>query len=387
MMNVITVVLMLVTAEITVRAAVRSYYGYETVGHTVLVPKDWEAIRSYYLKYVDLEQRGLSLAISDPVLGWTLRPNSHDPSGQYWSSAEGLRAPRENVSFATHPGQMEIDLVGDSYTFGEEVEYEETYGYYLEQLLGSQARVLNFGVPGYGMGQIFLRYVRDVRVWKPKIVILGFISHDLKRTLWAYPFLGDLRWDLPFAKPRFLLREKELVNIAESLPTPKDIFTRARISELPLIELQPEYQKGEWVKRFYHVSYLCRFLEAWVSQMNDSRAITSDESVLSINAELLKAFVRSVEQEGSIPLVVFFPTGTDLTKAEAANSLGRQVLKRAGIDYVDPTRCLLEVDSVDRFRPLLHYTAKGNAAVAKCVHEAVNAILAQPPSGSEISAI
>lgn len=389
-MNVITVVLMLIAAEITVRAAVRSYYGYEAVGHVILVPKDWEAIRRYYLKYADLELRGLSLNMHDPILGWTIRPNGQDSSGQYWSSAEGLRAPRENVSFVKHTGQTGIALVGDSYTFGEEVGYQETYGYYLEQLLGSQARVLNFGVPGYGMGQMFLRYEKDVRVWKPKIVILGFISHDVKRTLWAYPFLGDIRWDLPFSKPRFILSEGEsegeLVKIVEPLPAPEDIFTRVRISELPLIELQPEYRKGEWVKQFYHVSYLCRFLEAWVSHMNDSRAFTSDESLLAINAEILKAFVRSVEQEGSIPLVVFFPSGTDLTKAEVGNSLGRRVLERAGIDYVDPTPCLLEVDSVDQFRPLLHYTAQGNAAVAKCVYEAVKAILAQLPSGSEISA-
>ncbi|MDF0650250.1 MAG: hypothetical protein P0121_02130 [Nitrospira sp.] len=44
-----------------------------------------------------------------------------------------------------------------------------------------------------------------------------------------------------------------------------------------------------------------------------------------------------------------------------------------------PTTCLLKVDPVDRFRPLLHYTAKGNAAVAKCVYEAVKDSLAQPP--------
>jgi hypothetical protein len=332
-MNLITVLLILVTGEIAVRLSVRMYFGYEALGTMVLKAKDWEAIRRYYLKYADLEQGGLSIYMYDPVLGWTIRPNSRSADGLYWSSSEGLRAPGESVSFARHTEEMDIALVGDSFTFGEEVGYEEAYGYYLEQMLGSQARVLNFGVPGYGIGQMFLRYEKDVRAWKPKIVILGFISHDVKRTLWVYPFLGDIRWKNPFPKPRFTLRERKLVNIAESLPTPKDIFTRTLIYEVPLIEFQKEYRPSDWEERFYHVSYLVRLFESWASRLHDTSAIVSEEGI-QINAELLKAFVRSVKQEGSTPLVVFFPTGKELENTGSTRSLGRQVLERAGIDYI-----------------------------------------------------
>jgi hypothetical protein len=382
-MNLVTVVLILVTGEIAVRASVHSYHGYEAIGTLLLKPKNWEAIRGYYLKHVEEVKSGSSFYTFDSNLGWTIRPNSHTSYDglSYWSSAEGLRAPGENVSFPRNTEQTDIALVGDSFTFGEEVGYEETYAHYLQQMLGSQFRVLNFGVPGYGVGQMFLSYKQEVRAWKPRIVILGFISHDVKRTLWVYTFLGDMRWKSPFPNPRFILRDGELVKVTESLPTPEHIFARASISELPQVEFQKEYRPGDWEERFYHVSYLIRLFEAWASRLNDPSATISDESLESINAALLTEFVTAVKQEGSIPLVVFLPVGKELTRPNSTRSLGKQVLERAGIDYVDPTSCLLEVDPADRQQPRLHYTAQGNAAVAKCVYKAVKESLPRVPFG------
>jgi len=48
--------------------------------------------------------------------------------------------------------------VGDSFTFGQEVTYEESWGYLLEKALGSEFQVLNFGVAMYGVDQAYLRY-------------------------------------------------------------------------------------------------------------------------------------------------------------------------------------------------------------------------------------
>lgn len=378
-MNLIAVMLMLVIGEIAVRAAVLSDRGYDLVGTLVLKPNNWEKVKTHYLQYVDREERGTSIHMYDLDLGWTLRPNTRNSEGPSWSSLEGLRASGENVSFAKHAAPLDIALVGDSYTFGQEVQYEEAYGYYLERMLGSQSRVLNFGVPGYGIGQMLVRYEKDVRPWKPKIVILGFISHDVKRTLWVYPFLSSKKWESPFPKARFILREGELVKITESLPTPRHIFTRTSISDIPLIELQKEYWQPDWEERFYHVSYLVRLFESWASRLHDTSDTVAEEDV-ALNAELLRAFIRSVKQEGAIPLVVFFPVGNELQNPSSTKSIGRQVLKVAGIDYVDPTSCLLEVDPEKRFRPLLHYSAEGNAAVAKCVYEAVKDSLAPPAS-------
>jgi hypothetical protein len=376
-MNVVAVVLTVVTAEIAVRAAVHDYYGYEAIGNLILKPKDWNAIKGHYQNLIRERSGDLSYYLFDPLLGWTIGPSRHSADGLYWSSSEGIRAPAEKDSFTKDTEETDIALVGDSYTFGEEGTFEESYGYHLEQMLGPQFRVLNFGVPGYGVDQMFLRYERDIPPWKPKIVILGFISDDVVRTLSIYTFLGNLRWDFPFARPRFILRQGELVSINTPLLTPDTIFSQGSISDLPFLEFQKEYRQDEWEKRFYHYSYLVRLLLSWHSPWTAGREETSEEALLSINAAILKEFVKSATQAGSIPLVLYLPVEGELNRPSSV-SLAKRVLEAAGIAYIDATPCLLEVDPSNRFMSGSHYTSEGNAAIAECllpvVHRAVRQI-------------
>lgn len=366
-MNVITVVLAVVTAEIAVRAVVRSYYGYEAIGTLVLKPKSWDAIKGHYQKLIREKRDDLSYHVYDPLLGWTIGPSRLSANGLYWSSREGIRVPEEKVSIARNTEDVDIALVGDSFAFGEEVAYEESYGYHLEQMLGSPFRILNFGVPGYGLAQMFLRYERDVRPWKPKISIFGFISGDLRRTLWVYPFLGNFRWGNPYSNPRFILTDGELTTLNVPLLNSDTIFSRKSISELPFLEYQKEYHPSEWERRFYHASYLVRLLLSWDSSWPDDRSEVSEEAFSSINMALVKAFITSATQEGSIPLVVYLPVEGELNRPSELPA-ARRVLEEAGIAYVDPTSCLLEVTPSDRFtRHNGHYTSQGNAAIAKCL--------------------
>lgn len=377
-MNIITVVLTVVTAEIAVRAVVRSYYGYEAIGALVLKPKNWDAIKGHYQKLIRKQRGDLSYQVYDPLLGWTVGPSRQSANGLYWSSPEGIRAPNGSSSFSRNAEGVDIALVGDSFTFGEEVTYEESYGYHLEQMLGSPFRVLNFGVPGYGLAQMFLRYERDARPWKSKISIFGFISGDLRRTLWVYPFLGSFRWGNPYSNPRFILTEGELALINTPLLTSDAIFSGESISELPFLEYQKEYHPIEWERHFYHASYLVRLLLSWYSSWPDNRDEISGEALQSINAALLKAFIQSATQDGSIPLVVYLPVEGELDRPSRLPP-AKRVLEEAGIAYVDPTSCLLEVNPSDRFSPHNgHYTSQGNAAIAKCllpvIHQVVTGV-------------
>lgn len=374
-MNLVTVVLILMAGEIVVRAAVRDYFQFEAVGGggLVLKPKSWEETKARYGKLLDQTQSAPSLLVHDDVLGWTVGPNRRGGDGLYWSGSEGLRVPHEGAVIPRQTGQTTIAVVGDSYTFGDEVRYEDTYGHFLDQMLGSQFRVVNFGVPGYGLDQMLLRYQKDVRKWKPKIVVLGFISHDLERTLWVYPFLGNHEWDYPFSSPRFIVRGEELININPSPLPPEDIFAKGLISELPNIEYQQRYKESEWRERFYHASYLGRLFTSLFSPWS-VHPDHSEEALISVNASILKAFVQSVQQDGATPLVVFFPGRGELRKL---GSRGKQVLERAGLAYVDPTPCLLDVDSTKLMLPGRHYSPQGNAAVAKCMQQAINDIVTQ----------
>lgn len=381
--NVVTMILVLITGELTIRASARSSKEGVALGSTVLVPKNWERVARHYRELLDRASGPLSFLAYDDLLGWTVGRNRRSADGLYQSSSEGIRAPHAEVTFAEHAGRTRIALVGDSFTFGNEVPYEGTWGYLLEKALGSEFQVLNFGVSGYGVDQTYLRYEKDARKWNPKIAIFGLISHDILRTATVYPFLTFPDWDIPFSKPRFILRDEDLKRMNVPPLAPEAIFSRGSISELPFLEHDIGFKENDWKKGLYHLSYLARLFVSRFPRWSTENPDVSDEAHVSVNASIVKAFVRSARQSGAIPLVVYFPhNDAKFAGPSSRLPIGKQVLQEARIAYTDLTPCLLELNPADRFVPSgLHYSPQGNAAVANCLRNVVNDALAVPISG------
>lgn len=187
-LNLITLIVGLFVGEVAVRLGVHTSGEGEIFGTTVLKPKSWITVSAEYQKLLEQASTGLTYLEYDEVMGWTVGLDKRSANGLYYSSTEGIRAPQQGVSFAEVTGKTRIALIGDSFTFAEEVRYEDSWGYHLEKALGPEFQVLNFGVEGYGLGQAYLRYEKDVRTWNPTVVIFSFISHDVRRTTWVYPF-------------------------------------------------------------------------------------------------------------------------------------------------------------------------------------------------------
>jgi hypothetical protein len=378
--NVTAMMFVLVTAEIIIRVKSGSSNEGEILLKRVLLPKNWEKVALHHRQLIEQRPGDLSYVVNDDLLGWTIAPNKQSADGMYWSSSEGIRAPHADVTFANLAGKTRIAILGDSFTFGKEVLYEDTWGFLLEQGLGSSFQVLNFGVGGYGVDQAYLRYDKDVRMWKPKIMIYGFMWHAVRRSMMVYPFLS-VNFHFPFSKPRYILRDGELEKINVPALAPENIFSNRSIFDLPFLEYDPGYKQSEWHKEIYHSSYLARL---FVSIFPSWSAITpdvSDEALLSVNTAILKAFVRLAMKSGAIPIVVYFPEEKELTNANWSffTALGKRVLHEADIAYTDITPCILELNPTDRFVPSGgHYSAQGNAAVAQCLRTVVNAALDSP---------
>ena len=136
---------------------------------------------------------------------------------------------------------------------------------------------------------------------------------------------------------------------------------------------------GEW-----HVldwSYLYRLIVSrWrASAGPDLRR--SDERVLELNRAIVRAFVREARADGSVPLVVYFPSDRDFrlrAKDAGWQSLAQATLRSTGLPYTDVTPCLAKENPAQLFGPG-HYSPRGNAAVAACLRPVVEDLLAAAP--------
>lgn len=366
--NAVAVAGILAGGELLVRAlSVPTPAGLSVAG-TVLLPRRWEEVRARNAAVLRRTPAAAAYLVSDTLLGWTVGPSRRSADGRYLSSAEGLRSARAGQRFAADATRPRIALVGDSYTFGLEVPFEDTWGVRLERELGGRAAVLNFGVDGYGVDQAYLRYRRDVRPWRPAIAILGFINHDLYRSLSVYSFITFPAWGFPFGKPRFVLRGDGLALLNVPVPAPEALLAAPSAAALPFIAYDPGYVPEQWEWRLGDGSRLLRFVASrfprWPAATPPGR-----DGLVALNSALTLAFARQARADGTVPIVAYFPSRSDFAGQDRSSAMA--VLARlgaAGVTAVDLTGCVARLGVDVAFLPgRPHYSPAGNAAVARCL--------------------
>ena len=111
----------------------------------------------------------------DPNLGWTNTPGHiMDRGNPMTINAERLRAARV-YGHEKPPGTLRIEVFGDSFAFGMDVGDDDTFAAQLERSL-DHSEVLNFGVLGYGMDQVLLRFRAEGVQFHPDIVVLNYVQ-------------------------------------------------------------------------------------------------------------------------------------------------------------------------------------------------------------------
>jgi len=150
--------------------------------------------------------------IYDSMKGWETKPNIRDlavfDNKFLNSNSIGLRGVEE-YNFNKDHNTKRIMIIGDSFTFGEEVSDNETYSYYLEQLLPN-SEIMNLGVHGYGHDQMLISLRELGHQYNPDFVILGFIEPDTKRNMVNFR---------DYAKPQFKIKKNKLKLTAVPVPT------------------------------------------------------------------------------------------------------------------------------------------------------------------------
>jgi hypothetical protein len=146
-----------------------------------------------------------------PVLGWRFIPNTeHIITGNHWYAREfsakvkinshGFRDLERKIEKKNNT--IRVALLGDSMVAARQLNFEKTAGQLLEKRLnkefgpktGKKYEVLNFGVPGYGVDQMFLNWDRYASKFNPDYVFLYIFEKNYLRTIssnWcARGFLG-----------------------------------------------------------------------------------------------------------------------------------------------------------------------------------------------------
>ena len=150
--------------------------------------------------------------IYDPSKGWISKPNLRDmkvfDNKVLNTNSKGFRGKNE-YSYSKEPDKVRILVLGDSFTFGDEVSDNETYSYHLQEMTPN-AEVINLGVHGYGHDQMLILLKEEGIKYKPDIIILGFLFIDMSRNLLEFR---------DYAKPKFILDNNELKLTGTPVPT------------------------------------------------------------------------------------------------------------------------------------------------------------------------
>jgi hypothetical protein len=154
----------------------------------------------------------------DRELGWVPSPNFTGDGVR--TNSQGIRANSEYAPRAA-PGVRRIELLGDSFTWGERtwhgpIANEETFAALLEQRLDSVESV-NLGVHGWGTDQQLLYLRRLGLSLHPDLVVVDFFELDYERNGSAF---------FAYAKPRFVLENGALRLVDSPVPTREELLAR-----------------------------------------------------------------------------------------------------------------------------------------------------------------
>lgn len=281
---------------------------------------------------------------------------------------------------------------GDSFTYGYEVNDQETWQSILGQKVGQ--RFLNFGVGGYGLDQAILFFEKSGAKLPGKYVFLGLMPGQISRSFNIYRhFLRGQEVGKPLTKPRFDLQNGVLRLI-------KNPITNA--TELGLLK-SPEYIRRleplDWERSHFGSGYppnsfpriRILFNPEFYRQLRGFYQQPPEDVIEELTRKLLVRFKDSACKQGKAPVVVLFPDQGLLKNHSLYQAWGTRLL---GYCKDAMLRCYFPGEDfyTQNHRESLfssggHYNATGNALIANLLYEGLthpNVPDGQPVKDSQV---
>jgi hypothetical protein len=227
--------------------------------------------------------------VYDASKGWISKPDIRDMQvfgdKVLNTNAHGFRG-KKDYSYSNNPEKIRIVILGDSFTFGDEVSDHETYSYYLQEMI-PQAEIINLGVHGYGHDQMLILLGEEGIRYSPDLIILGFLPIDMSRNVLNFR---------DFAKPKFVLDGEALRLTGSPVPTPEEVL------------------KWDWIRP--------RVIDAFsgVRHMLGKRTGAYDRELSTITAAILTRIIDMAESTQAVPVFVYLPYGSEISTDASRNA-------------------------------------------------------------------
>ena len=246
-----------------------------------------------------------------------------------------------------------------------------------------QLEVLNFGVPGYGLDQAYLRFKKSGTLYQANIVFIGFMSGDIFRGVNRYRPFFQANTGLPLAKPRFIMQRDKLHLIENPLASASDYQALMDNPHtwLPVLGRRDYYYQGKYRKGPLDFLSSVRLTKATAYKLApiwDQSAIlrkgryNEASEAYQVTIKTFDKFVDDVRAIQAKPIIVIFPYDLSIQAYRRNQTKEYESLLRyfesKGYDYIDLMDAFATGEHDYRLRRLFngrHYSELGNQIVAK----------------------
>jgi len=279
----------------------------------------------------------------DEHTGWRPMPNI-EKMGWYWHGTVPAKMNSKGVRDAEHPyakpaGVRRIVAVGDSFTYGAEVDYGERFSEYLEESV-DLLEVVNLGVNSFGTDQELCMLTSEGFLYEPDLALLiVFFGNDFEDITYA----RSGGWPRPW----YDLQDGELI---------------------------PHPPVESWNIKLRSSSYLAEMAMRALTSPDKDFVIAEPwrdgrDVVTLMTALIERARANCIEREVPLLVVLVYPPERRTEQPIEREVRARQALEAAGVEVLDTHALFAGSDKsgAELYRPGHHWTALGNRMVAAAI--------------------
>ncbi len=318
-----------------------------------------------------------SYRIYDPMLGWSLALNKNNPP-YYYSSPDGYRVTKEEFKNISTITEADFMTIGDSFTHGVAVFCEESWPYIFGQL--KNKKVVNYGIPGYGIDQAILSYMYS-KV-QADTIILGIIPGDFERaTSLVY---GGIHRGGNKSKPMFVFKDDGTYEIKnQPCSVGMGLWNEFKLgTSSDILKIDRSYDdilfKSEFLDNFvsYRIYKMLKYRDKYIKPPIYLKNYQNED--YSYILKILKIFFEECKNNGNFPIILLLDNKNTFSDRIKYTEPWKNIindLREMGFFVVEPLESIVPLYMEDSDNIInhdgTHYTPLANKMIAEHLFKSI----------------